>query len=156
MATARGGDLAAARPHFVAAVGEASAHHNVGTLLLRAGDRDAAEAEFRQAVAKDPGTNPEMKKAHAALAALTAGRNAAHLAAAGPAAANRPAAVTPAAATAPPADPFAPSRSAAPAVTAAYAAPAAEPAPGLPPFGAAAAPDMETAAGPEVPPPWPF
>ena len=62
VATARGGDLAAARPHFVAAVGEASAHYNVGTLLLRAGDRDAAEAEFRRAVAKGPGDEPGDEK----------------------------------------------------------------------------------------------
>ena len=167
VATARGGDLAAARPHFVAAVGEASAHYNVGTLLLRAGDRDAAEAEFRRAVAKDPGTNPEMKKAHAALAALTAGRDAAHLAATSPAPA-RPAAVTPVAGSAPPRAHVAPAATIPPAITAAYAAPPATcPAPpqptaaSLPPFAPAPpaarpADNENTAAGTEVPPPWPF
>ena len=156
VATARGGDLAAARPHFVAAVGEASAHYNVGTLLLRAGDRDAAEAEFRQAVLKDPGDNPELKKAHAALAALTEGRRSPLLAAAGQPAATGPA-VTPAAATAIAAAP--------PTVTAAFNAPAAVPATAAP--AAAAVPTFTPAPpvaaratapepGSEVPPPWPF
>ena len=156
VATAKGGNVAASRPHFVAAVGEAGAHFNVGTLMLRAGDRVAAEAEFRRAVAKDRGDNPEMRKAHAALAALTAGRDAATIAAA-PAAV--PAAVTPAAAVAPPA-------AARPATTAAYAAPPAAtaaapvaPQPIVPqtfipaPATPAASP---AAAESDVPPAWPF
>ena len=74
VATAKGGDVAGSREHFVAAVGEASAAYNVGLLHMQENRRDLAEAEFRLAVAKDDGSNPELQKAHAALAALSADR----------------------------------------------------------------------------------
>ena len=152
LATARGGDIEGARPHFVASVGEASAHYNVGSLYLAQGDRDAAEREYRLAVSKDTGGNPQLQQAHAALAALTAGRSDARLAAApkvsapaapaaDPFAANPLPTVTPAAA-------IAASARVAPAVFAPAAAPVAPPAaaptPAIPP------------ADPAAPPPWPF
>ena len=66
VAVARGGDLDGAREHFVAAVGEAEAHYNLGSLRLAAGQREAAEAEFRAAVLK----KPDLAPARLALAAV--------------------------------------------------------------------------------------
>ena len=165
VATARGGNVAASRPHFVAAVGEASAHYNVGMLLFDAGDRAGAEAEFRLAVAKDRGDNPQLRKAYAALAALTSGRETRHIAAAEPAV--PAAALTPAAAVAAHAAPAA----VAPAVALTPAAPPVSFTPGstgvmmpgppqsLPPFGSVtgepAAPAAPAPAS-DDPPPWPF
>lgn len=53
IARARQGRLAEARQLFVATVGEAEAHHNIGMLLKDTRPAEAA-AEFRQALAKKP------------------------------------------------------------------------------------------------------
>ena len=54
VATARSGDLAAAKPHFVNSVGEAEAEYNLGLILHDQGKLELAEQHFIQAVVKKP------------------------------------------------------------------------------------------------------
>lgn len=73
VSTAMGGDIEGSRPHFVASVGEASAHFNLGELYSRAGEQDAALREFRLAAAKDAGRNPQLAQVGMKIAALEGG-----------------------------------------------------------------------------------
>ena len=167
VATAMGGDVEGSRPHFVASVGEASAHFNVGELYRRSGDRAAAVREFKLAAAKDPGGNPQLAQVPAMIAALEGTAAPAGV----PAAPSRDAARIAAAAVRPPTNPFAgnpvgagpivPASTTAPAApartsySAAYTAPVRRPAPAnsFAPPPVAPAP---VAAAPDAPPPWPF
>ncbi len=54
VATARYGDLAAAKPHFVNSVGEAEAEYNLGLILHDQGKLELAEQHFIQATVKKP------------------------------------------------------------------------------------------------------
>ncbi|MFH5803874.1 hypothetical protein [Alienimonas sp. DA493] len=72
VATAMSGDIEGSREHFVASVGEASAHFNVAELYRRAGDRDAALREFRLAAATNTGDNPQLAQVDQMIAALEA------------------------------------------------------------------------------------
>ena len=54
VATARSGDLATAKPHFVNSVGEAEAEYNLGLILHDQGKLELAEQHFVQAVVKKP------------------------------------------------------------------------------------------------------
>ena len=54
VATARSGDLATAKPHFVNSVGEAEAEYNLGLILHDQGKLELAEQHFIQAVVKKP------------------------------------------------------------------------------------------------------
>ncbi len=66
------GDIEGSRPHFIASVGEASAHFNMGELYRRDGDRSAAIREFRLAAARNDGQNPHLAQVDAMIAALEA------------------------------------------------------------------------------------
>ncbi|WP_145360820.1 tetratricopeptide repeat protein [Alienimonas californiensis] len=72
VATAMSGDIEGSREHFVASVGEASAHFNVAELYRRAGDRQAALREFRLAAALNTGDNPQLAQVDQMIAALEA------------------------------------------------------------------------------------
>ncbi|MBX3436032.1 MAG: tetratricopeptide repeat protein [Planctomycetaceae bacterium] len=54
VALAQSGDVNAALPHFKRTVGEAAAHHNIGTVLREKGDVRGAEQHFRQALSIQP------------------------------------------------------------------------------------------------------
>ncbi len=54
VALAKSGDIAAARPHFVATVGEAEADYNLGLIMHDQGKLDAAEQYFSQAITRKP------------------------------------------------------------------------------------------------------
>jgi Tfp pilus assembly protein PilF len=54
LALARQGEIAAAEPHFIQAVGEAEADYNIGLILYEQGDIDSAERRFFQASLKKP------------------------------------------------------------------------------------------------------
>lgn len=63
---ARSGDTSAALPHFVESVGEATAHYNVGMVLMSQGRTRQAEQHFAQALQH----NPEFEQAQQAIAQL--------------------------------------------------------------------------------------
>lgn len=54
LALARQGQIAAAEPHFIQAVGAAEADYNIGLILYEQGDIDKAEQRFFQASLKKP------------------------------------------------------------------------------------------------------
>ncbi len=54
VATAKSGDLATAKPHFVNSVGEAEAEYNLGLILHDQGKLELAEQHFIQATVKKP------------------------------------------------------------------------------------------------------
>ncbi|MBC7821361.1 MAG: tetratricopeptide repeat protein [Planctomycetaceae bacterium] len=54
VATAKSGDLATAKPHFVNSVGEAEAEYNLGLILHDQGKLELAEQHFVQATVKKP------------------------------------------------------------------------------------------------------
>ncbi|NNJ28062.1 tetratricopeptide repeat protein [Alienimonas chondri] len=72
VAMAMGGDIEGSRPHFVASMGEAVAHYNVGEMYRRSGNRDAALREFRLASEKDTGEYPQLARVGELIAALDA------------------------------------------------------------------------------------
>lgn len=98
IALARGGNIVAAEPQFVQAVGDAEADYNIGLILYEQGHTAEAEQRFLQAVLKKPTLAPAqhwldtVRQEHDAkglLAAAPARQNAA------PAAASRAQAPTP-------------------------------------------------------------
>lgn len=58
LALARGGNIVAAEPHFVQAVGDAEADYNIGLILYEQGHAAEAEQRFLQAVLKKPTLAP--------------------------------------------------------------------------------------------------
>lgn len=63
VALARSGNIDAARPHFVATIGEPESHYNIGYILHEQGRFPAAERELVQAVM----LKPELEEAQALL-----------------------------------------------------------------------------------------
>ena len=60
LALAKQGQIAAAEPHFIQAVGDAEADYNIGLILYEQGDIDSAEQRFFQASLK----KPQLAQAH--------------------------------------------------------------------------------------------
>ncbi|MGE0377867.1 MAG: tetratricopeptide repeat protein [Planctomycetaceae bacterium] len=77
VALAKSGDTGAALPHFKRTVGEAAAHHNIGTVLRDQGDLRGAEQHFRQALC----IQPDLEETRHALVALYQARETAKVAA---------------------------------------------------------------------------